>query len=120
METENKKYESGDVVIGQSIYHGFSKHTVVRVTKTQAILSNGSRLKIDNLKSSRAIGASGYGCTYYQINNDYLENEYKKAIQINRIKRILSKLKLEEIDTQELDDLYNTVDLLAKKYLIKE
>lgn len=112
--TENKKYESGDVVIGQSTYHGFSKHTVVRVTKTQAILSNGSRLKIDNLKSSRAIGESGYGCTYYQITNDYLERDYKKAIQISKTKQNFSKLNLEEISEEELENLYNTIKKLSK------
>ena len=112
--TEKKQYEVGDVVIGQSTYHGFSKHTVVRVTKTQAILSNGSRLKIDDVKASRAIGSSGYGSTYYQITNENLERDYKKAIQISKTKQNFSKLNLEKISEEELENLYNTIKKLSK------
>lgn len=118
--TEKKQYEVGDVVIGDSRYHGYSKHTVVRTTKTQAILNDDTKLRIDNIKCSRAIGAYGYESTYYNLSNDDLEKKYKKAIQISSTKRNFAKLNLDKISDEDLDSLYNTINLLSKKYLITQ
>ena len=117
---EKKQYEVGDVVIGKRTYHGYSKHIVVRTTKTQAILNSGARLRIDNVKSSRAIGESGYVATYYQITNKDLESNYKKEIQIRGIKRHFAKLNLSEMNEEDLESFYDTIYLLSKKYLITQ
>jgi hypothetical protein len=50
-----RKYEVGDTVIGYRHLSGYTKHEVVRVTNTHAILENNIRIRRDEINRTGAI-----------------------------------------------------------------
>lgn len=78
----------GTEIIAESSYHGLSLKKVERVTKTQAVLNDGTKLRLPFIDSCCAIGSSGYMRTRYMLATDELKNQ---LVLQNRI-RFLSKI----------------------------
>ena len=78
MEKDKKRLEVGDVVMRRNSFtDAQAMLKVVRVTKTQAILNDGCRLKIGccGLHLDE-VGANLWGCTSYELANEKSIDEY--------------------------------------------
>jgi len=62
---ENKILQVGDVLLSKGNYGTYSVVNVVRVTPTQAILSDGDKLKREHRDGQSCIGARGWSSTHY-------------------------------------------------------
>lgn len=113
--TDNK-FKVGDIVIGDSLYNGYSKHKVERVTKTQAILNNGIKLKITDVKGGKSIGSSGWGTPTYKLSDEKLEGLYKQDFQIKKVNSWFNNLMFKKLSEEELEQLYNVLSVLSEKY----
>lgn len=114
---EQESYKAGDKV---AVFDNYNPSPirildVVRLTATQAILNDGTRLKINDVQSCRAIGSSIYTTTRYNRADSKDIQKFKTSLVIKRIKSQLEKIK-SGIDTIDFD--YN--DLLILESKIKE
>jgi len=79
---KNRLLEVGDVLYAHSVYRSrLEKHNVIRVTKTQAICDSGCKFRNkepNEFSSFTAIGDSGYGRTYYELETPELILQYKR------------------------------------------
>lgn len=78
----------GDKLFGDSLYHGLTLVTVKRLTPTQYVLSNDSRLRKPFRGYDTAIGEGGYGSSCYIPANDENTQKYKNQQCLRKIKNI--------------------------------
>lgn len=107
-----ENYEINDCVIADSRYYGLSKFTVERVTKTQAILNNGTKLRIDQAKGGREIGATGYGCTFYRKATTELLNAFQNDYYQRAISTFFNRFELKKLNDTELKELFDLTQKL--------
>jgi DNA replicative helicase MCM subunit Mcm2 (Cdc46/Mcm family) len=112
---ENNKFEFkvNDVVIGSSYYHGYSKLFVERVTKTQAILNNGTRLRI-NVNNSTPIGSEGYHITSYCLSTPQLIELYNRQQLELKFNNCLKNLQLKKVNSEDLNKLISLINDINK------
>lgn len=112
---EENLFKVGDVVISQDSIGGMHKQVVERITKTQAVLASGTKLKIDGAKGCRSIGASVWGSTYYYKSTPELEEKYLTYKLQCKLNNALLNLKVKSLTNDELLDLIVVVERSIKK-----
>lgn len=104
------QFQVGDEILKQPHYHIDSVVKVVRVTKTQAILSDGERLKRthyvneSNDFSTTAMGSTGYRKTFYRSVKPGDLARIKRETKIAAAKRWFKSKKWTDM---EILNLYN-------------
>jgi DNA replicative helicase MCM subunit Mcm2 (Cdc46/Mcm family) len=114
MEKNKFEFKVKDIVIGSSCYHGYSKLFVERVTKTQAILNNGTRLRI-NVNNSTSIGSEGYHRTSYCLATPQLIESYNRQQLELKFNNCLKKLELKKVNSEDLNKLISLINKITWK-----
>lgn len=110
MKTETFEPQIGQVIYADSRYHGLKKLTIERFTKTTAILSDGTKLRLPLSQDYQsAIGASGYSTPLYRISSDEIDKRYLKQILLSRIKK-LAEDELENYPITKLQAILNALE----------
>lgn len=114
----NELLQVGDTLYSYHRYgKGINKHTVKRVTATQAILDNGTskvRREIrswDNGKYCNEIG--GY-CTYY-LENDDIKEKYEWWVANRQAHDGLQKIDIYKMSKEQLNNLTHFLSTIQTK-----
>lgn len=94
------KLEVGEVIYSDHAGKLTGKHRVYRVTETQAILSNGVKLKREYSSerySSHAIGASGLRVTWYRHGNPELDATWEMQVLHSELEKAIPTLTLDQL-----------------------
>jgi hypothetical protein len=119
-----EKFEVGDTVYlidsMNSVYdkNCIWKYSVVRTTKTQAILNNDIKLKITNTDGGTAIGSNIWTTKYYYLETPELKSRWLKQNMRSRVSTKIddvSKIK-DNLDVIPLTELFNKLDELIKDF----
>jgi len=78
----------GEMVFGDSRYHGLTVHKVERMTKTQCILDDGTRIRMPFRGHDTCIGGGGFGSTYYRNSTPELIAQYNRQNVLRKIAKI--------------------------------
>lgn len=113
---EQEKYKVGDIVVVHSTYgFGYGRTFVKRLTKTQAILDSGVKLKIDIIESSTEIGVKTWDANLYQKQTPELKVIVDKYFLVKKVKTAISKLSIAgTLDNLADDELNNILSTLSK------
>lgn len=103
MPHEEKKLEIGDVIFMDSHYHGLSKATVDRVTKTRAFCGK------DGFNRSYRVGCyiipypreTGWNRPWYELSSDELE----KKFTLQKALATIRKIKWDEHNIETLNEV---------------
>lgn len=97
----NDQIKIGATIFGESTYHGLSINKVKRLTATQIVLDDGTKLRIPFNGHSTAIGSSGYGSTYYRSCTPELIAKYNRQTILRKI----SKVDFTKLETEKLNQI---------------
>lgn len=101
-----KELQVGDYLFADSRYHGLSLVKVERLTKTTAILDNGSKLDNPCNDHVRAKGDnSSFGGVYYRHYTDKLMVDYKRQNALRKV----AKVKWDEVSTDGINKVLNLI-----------
>ena len=108
---DKRKYQVGDVVYAFiHLRKNLVKLVVTRTTNTQAILSDGAKLRIEITGMTRAIGASGWGVTHYELETPQLAERYNREQLIAKVASLVSAENLKKASNETLQTI---VDILT-------
>lgn len=115
METENNIFAVGDVVI-KTNREMYFKTVVVKVTRTQAILKSGAKLKLNGVNGCSSIGSTGFSTEMFYKSTPELEKKYVRYRMKELTTSRFEELNLMELSNEELNELYNLTTKLHNKY----
>jgi hypothetical protein len=105
------KFEVGDLVENTRGYHGRSViYNVVRITKTQAVLSNNSQTKIpiDGINGCREIGSKDiWSQSRYKLATPESILEIQHQNRIDKIEAMCKRESLQKLDFVKVKTIYN-------------
>ena len=108
MEKDKKRLEVGDFVIRRNtISNTQAMLNVARVTKTQAILNDGYKLKIEYFEPYLdGVGASLWDCTSYELATEKSINEYNIYVRELKLKRWFDNF-YKNASISQIEKIYN-------------
>jgi len=114
MSEEKTMYEVGDFAVLES-YGRILRHIEVeRVTPTQAILKDGTRLKRDKLRGQSEIGATQFSSDYYRYETQEIKERWALQEKRKAVKEKMQKrFNLEHLPSPLLDELDAFLEKLA-------
>lgn len=95
----------GATIFGESTYHGLSVHKVVKLTRTQIVLDDGTKLRIPFHDLNTPIGCSGYGSIRYSLCTPELIEKYNRQTILRKI----AKIDFHKIETKILEQILKII-----------
>lgn len=104
------KLKVGDVLFAENRYDVLGKVLVVRTTRTQAILNNGKRLRIEFDGWAKAIGFTSWDSVCYRATSPELEAKHHRQIMEARFLGI----KVKNLPTPILSEILELLNRSAE------